>query len=419
MADGSLRLRPLLLSRVADQGSLALASFAMALVLDPDGYARVAVVLVFASFSVQLSDLGVGFAMMSRGGDRLRASTARRLRRGNILLAGGAVVLAVIMVALGASVAGAGFIAYGGIVWAATGEAFVRRSAALTEDLVPRVARAEAGAAAVLVVGVGVAVALASAEALAIALVLRHLTEALLLPGWEASVAEDGRPLGAPLEWIGQAVTFVAANADYLVVAWYFGGSALAVYTLSFRTASGAFALLANPLTQRALVDLGEVGPAQPDELRRRYDVVLSRQVLAGAVAAGAAVVAAPIVSWALDASWEQTLALTIVLAAALPARLLVGPTVALGLALQRRGFVVAVECGRGALLLGAGLTVAALGGTLLQATFAMVIATIIGALAASALVSRGLGAVPFAHLARTAGIGALVAGGGWLVISP
>lgn len=419
MADPPRRLRPLLVSRVADQGSLALASFAMALVLDPSEYTRVALVLIFGSLSVQLSDIGLGFAMMSRGADRLRAATAQRLQRTNAALAAVATVGGLGAWAAGADGGAAVLVAYAGLVWAATGEAFVRRSAALTEDQIARVARAEVAGSATLVVGLAIAAMTASPAVLAIALVVRYSVEAALLPSWRAAVAEDGRALGAPLEWIGQAVTFAAANADYAVVALWFGGDALAVYTLAFRTASGAFALLANPLTQRALVDLGQIGPDQPEELRSHNLVVLRRQSLAGAVAVAAAVAIAPMVSYALDAQWDQTLPLTIVLAAALPARLLVGPAVALGLALGRRALVIGVESARGLFVVGAGAAAAGVGATLLQVTMALTAATIIGAVAASGTMARRVGPVALAALLGTVGIGVAVAATGWLVLNP
>ncbi len=254
---------------------------------------------------------------------------------------------------------------------------------------------------------------------LGVALVLRYVTEAWLLPSWQRGVTDDGEPLGAPLEWVSQAVTFAAANVDYAVVAVVFGGKALAVYTLAFRTASGAFALLANPLTQRALVDLGQAGPDQPEELDRQLRTVLRRQALAGAAAAVVAVVVAPLVSWALDASWDQTLALTIVLAAALPARLLVGPAIALGLAVRRRWLVIWVECGRGILVLGTGALVGALDGSLRELTVALTAATVVGALGASAIVQRAAGRPVGYRLLQPAWVGAAVAAAGWLAISP
>ena len=62
---GSRRVRLLVMGKLADQGALFLGSLLVARAVGPAAFAPVGVLLIVNSMSVQLSDLGLGFAVHS------------------------------------------------------------------------------------------------------------------------------------------------------------------------------------------------------------------------------------------------------------------------------------------------------------------------------------------------------------------
>ena len=342
--------------------------------LGPDAFAPVAVLFVVNSLAIQVSDLGLGFAVLRTPADRTVASSSlRRLR-----LVGVGVVGVGAVVAAGLAVAGAGtsavVVGAGALVWATSAEVYVRKAAALTLDGARQVGGAEVGGAAVFAVAV-VAAALAGVGvgAVAAALVAKHLIELGLVRTWRARFGPDGEPARSGPEWLGQVMTYLVANADYVVLGVLLTPADLSRYVVAFRVASALPALVANPITQTAFVDLAGADDDTRQDLHRAIVGRVARLGLLGALAVG---VAAPVLPWVLGEGWAGVGALVAVLAVAVPFRLLLGMSVAQAITVGRARSVVAWETGR-LVVVASATAVGAVAGGVLWATVGVSVATI------------------------------------------
>jgi PST family polysaccharide transporter len=313
----------LVVSRGVDQGALAVASLLLARLVGPEAFAPVAVLLVVNSLAVQVSDFGLGFAVLrARPGEPLAVGSLHRLR-----------VLSVVVVLVGSlaglvlgGVVGA-TVGAGAWVWAFSSEAYVRKSACLRAGRARQVASAEvAGAVVILAAAIAVWATDVGVVWFGLGLVLKHVVEVALARDWRGSFAPDGGAARSGAEWLGQIASYAVANVDYLVVGLVLTPAELSTYVIAFRMASALPALLANPITNMAFVELADATGAERDLARTR---VLRRARRAGLLGGLAVLLAAPLLPVVLGPSWEGTGWLVAVLAPAVPFRLLLGTAVA------------------------------------------------------------------------------------------
>ncbi len=334
------RLRLLIAARGLDQGVLAICSLVVALRTGVEAFAPIAVLLIINSLAVQLSDFGLGFAVLrTRPGATLATASLRRVRRSNLAVALGAVFVS--MVAFGGELRG--LVAIGGLLWLVTSEAYVRRADRLRSGEDRRTAYAEGISALALLVFVLVAVSGEGALVLmGAALIARHMVEMAVLGGRLTTFSEHGSEASAAAEWAGQVVTYMAANVDYLVIGALVGPAALSVYVLAFRFASAVPALVGNPVTQMALVDLSRASDVESRD--RVCRLVVHRALLLGAFGVLVVAVVASLLALVLGGEWSEVAPVMAVLALAVPARLLLGVTVALAITSGRATRVIRWE---------------------------------------------------------------------------
>jgi O-antigen/teichoic acid export membrane protein len=374
-------LRPLTISRVVDQAALGLASLLLARVLGPDAFAPVAVLFIVNSLAVQISDFGVGFAIYrSPPGTRVARRSLDRLRAVNA-------AIAVAAIAVGALLhdADGAVIAAGGVVWLLTSEAYVRKAAALKQRATTEVVRAEITSA-ILFLGIAAVLAALDADPLwaAVPFVVKHLVEVVGVRSWSGAFAADGVAARSGAEWLGQVMTYLVANVDYVLIGWLLGPELLSLYVIAFRFASSVPAFLANPITQTAFLDFAA---APPERRQPTYDHLLRRVGSIGTVGALVLVVAAPLLPWVLGSDWSQTAPLLALLAVAVPWRLLLGSTVALAITAGGARLVVVWEAAR--LVATAGLVVIATSGGLSTTAAIVSFSTVVLLAAEHALACR------------------------------
>jgi PST family polysaccharide transporter len=331
-------LRPLTVSRIVDQAALGLGSLVLARVLGPDAFAPVAVLFIVNSLAVQISDFGVGFAVYrSAPGVQIARRSLDRLRLVNA-------AIAVVALAVGGALGGTdgAVVAAGGVVWLLSSEAYVRKAAALREGATSQVVGAEVVGAVVFLSGV-VLIALLDIDPVwaAVPFVVKQIVETAGVRDWSAAFAPDGEPAHSGAEWLGQVMTYLVANVDYVLIGWLLGPELLSLYVIAFRFASAVPAFLANPITQTAFLDLAEVAP---DARQPVYDRLLGRIALLGVVGGGLLILAAPLLPLILGSEWDDTAPLLAILAVAVPWRLLLGTTVALAITAGRARMVVVWE---------------------------------------------------------------------------
>lgn len=329
-------LRPLAASRVIDQAALGLGSLVLARELGPDAFAPVAVLFIVNSLAVQVSDFGVGFAVYrSAPGVRLARRSLNRLR-----LVNGGVALIGLLVGMIVGGSDGAVIAAGGVVWLLSSEAYVRKAAALKERATAQVVTVEVSSALLFFCG-ALTVALFHLDPAwaALAFVLKHLLEASGIRAWRGAFSDDGELARSGPEWLGQVMTYLVANVDYVLIGWLLGPELLSLYVIAFRFASTVPAFLANPITQTAFLEFAEV---PPDERQPVYDHLLRRISAMGVLGTVVLLVAAPLLPLVLGSAWDQTAPLLALLAIAVPWRLLLGTTIALAItAGQARAVVV------------------------------------------------------------------------------
>ena len=326
---------------------------------------------VVNSLAIQVSDFGVGFAVLrSRHGEPLDVRSLWRLRGVGAAIAAAGVVLGLVVGGLPGAV-----IAAGGVVWALSAEAYVRKAAALKAGHPGEVALAEGLGAAWFLAGTAVLVATGTGAAWVAALFVgKHLLEVAVVRDWRASFARGAAAPRSGPEWLGQLATYLVANVDYLVLGLVLLPADLSLYVVAFRVASALPALVANPITQTAFLDLA----ATRDRAHRQevYDRIMGRVACLGAMGAGAVLLAAPVLPWLLGPDWVGVGWLVAVLAPAVPFRLLLGTTVAQAVTVGAARSVVGWEAVRLAVIGVATLIAAQFG--LVPATAVVSIATIV-----------------------------------------
>jgi O-antigen/teichoic acid export membrane protein len=337
----------LVLSRAADQAALAAASLALARMEGPTAFAPVAVLLVVNSLAIQVSDFGLGFAVMRTGtGERLSPDSRSRLRTFGV---GIAVIGTAIGVLLGAST-GAMVVA-GSWIWLLSGEAYVRKCAALRVGRSGEVAIAEV-VGAVLVVGALIAIWALEVGVIwfGLALVLKHLVEICAIRSG-SEVFERGAPTATSgAEWFGQVLSYAVANVDYLVVGVVLAPAEFSTYVLGYRFASALPAFIGTPITNTAFVSLAAAEPEDRDGLHRS---IIQRAWAVGILGAALVLLLAPILPLLLGSEWAGIGWIVAILTPAVPFRMLLGTAVANAITAGGAREVVRWEAGR---LLGVGL---------------------------------------------------------------
>jgi O-antigen/teichoic acid export membrane protein len=311
----------LAIGKSIDQGALFVASLVVAGALGPDRFAPVAALLVASSMSVQLSDLGLGFALLA---SPLRTPVpGRTLRRVRVVGASLLVVAAVVSLALGSPVA-----VLAGAIWVVTAEAYVRKAAVLRTGGAARVVRAEVGGSIVVAVAALAAAVATSAGVFLVGLLGKHVLEVALLGRFPALDREGSLP--SATAWLGQAATYAASNADYLVIGLVLPPEVFSVYVLAFRMVSALPALIGGSLMQRSFVDLAaSEEPEAPRRLHARIPQTVARLAVAGVVLGVGAAVGGRVV---LGSSWADLVPVALALAVAVPFRLALGSIVAVAL---------------------------------------------------------------------------------------
>jgi PST family polysaccharide transporter len=364
-------VRALTASRIADQVALGVGSLLLARELGPTAFAPMAVLFVVNSLAAQVSDFGVGFAVLRLApGHTLARSSLRRTRQANgAILAAGLVVALVVQGHVGITLAASV------VVWMLSAESYIRKAAALKTGSPRNVATAEMAGAAVFLVGSATAALLELGIGwLAALFVVKWLVELVVVRDWAGTFTFDGARASSWHEWAGQMVTYAAGNVDFLIIGVFLSPAELSAYVVAFRLASVAPALLSGPITHDGFVEFSSA--VGPDERSAHYEHAVRRAALLGAVGTVAVLAAAPIVPLLLGSDWGQASGLMAVLSFAVPWRMLVGITVALAVTAGEARLVVRWELMRLAALVAA-LLVAAQFGVVACAAAVAVTATI------------------------------------------
>lgn len=323
---GSSRRRSaaaLALARFGEQGVLGGCLLLLALRLPVAEFGLVSLVVSFQAMSIVASDHGLGLAVLATppGGGVARHHLSRcRSRNGAVLLLTSAVALGVAVLMDERTLAAV--VALCGLLWAASAEAYIRKSAALRLGRSQEVARIEvAGSALVLAAVVAGGYPGRAAVALALGFVLKSLLEALRFPTVVAATfTDDGDDVAPGWVWGSQVLAYATANVDYVLVGFLLGGRALGLYGLAFRAAS----LLPSQLNA-VLVRLGTVDLADrtPGERRAVMAPLVRRLLVAGAAFGIVGALASPLVGPVLGDRWADAAPLMVPLFLVVPWRVL------------------------------------------------------------------------------------------------
>lgn len=311
---------PLGWARLAEQLALGAASLAMAARIGPVAFAPLGILLIINSLAVTLSDFGVGLRVMRLPeGAGVRTVAWRKVRAANSIAVAAALVLA-------ASLDGDGrvLVAAAGLLWGLSSVAYVRKAAALRAGASRRVAGAEmAGSAALLAAVVGGLVwSDAALVWLAGGLVSKHVVEGALVGSPRWALIGDERAGDWVGLWGSQAVAYVIANIDFLLVGLLLSDRALAVYVLAFRVAGAIPSQVAFVAARIATVDLASSGPA---ERSASYVSYCRRLFFAGVVGSLATAAAAAPLERLLGGEWAGLGWCMVLLAIAGPWRIVLG----------------------------------------------------------------------------------------------
>lgn len=320
------RLHGLMAARVSDQAVLGLASIGLAARLGPEAFAPIGVLFVANSLAIQLSDFGVGFRLLRAApGERFARSSLIRIRRIN------AVISAVALI-VGLSIGGSsgGLIASMGVLWMVTAESYIGKSGTLKVVGARPVVIVELSGAAFFAAGAVIVGYLDGGVVLmSVVFVVKHLIEVSGTRKGMAAFADEGERISSAPEWIGQTLTYLIANVDFLAVALLLNPADLSRYLIAFRLVSSAPALMAYPLTQDTFVAIGGL---RGDEARPVVERQISRGEWMGVFGMIVALTAAPIIPELLGGEWSATGSVMVLLAVSVPWRMLLGVTVAMTL---------------------------------------------------------------------------------------
>lgn len=345
--------RALLLSRIIEQGVIGLGSLALARVLGVDDFAVPSALLIINSLTVTLSDLGLGTDVLRLGpGER---AADRRLWA--MRAVGSAATISGVVGGLLVGGEVGGLLAAAGILWLCSAEAFVRKSGAIRQGAVRSVAGGEILGSVVLAAAILVACARqdATLTLLVGGLIGKCVVEVVCAREWRQSFATDGVAGDQLALWVAQAVAYLVANVDFVVVGAILGDRSFAVYALAFRLSSALPSQLSYVAGRTASVDLATL----PELRQQTYLRYIRPLFLAGLAASGITVALAPVVPQILGPGWGSLSWVLVVLAMATPWRMILGLAGTLLIVARRSSLLLGVELAHLVVLLG-GLVVAA-----------------------------------------------------------
>lgn len=390
----------LTLGRVMEQGLLGLAMLLLAARLGVRDFAPVSVLFVVNSLSATLADHGVAYSVLRLPpGTALDARQLRRVRGANTVVVAAAIVAGLAL----RSTTGV-IVASGGVMWALSGEGYIRKSAATREGRARDAALAECVSSAAFFALV--AVAAAGERALAVtaaAFVVKHTIEIVAVPGWRSAFAPGGVDARPGWIWLTQALAYAISNVDYVLVRLFCGVDAYAIYVVAFRVTYAPYAQVGSAIVRSSLIHL-----STSDDVQRAYNrmvrLVFAAAVV-GAVVIGAGATLFPVV---LGSAWKPIVPVVAALAISLPWRtvLSLGGTLAMRADVLPR--LATWELLRFAAT-AAGLAAAGLAG------FSAFVATVSVLAIASALLThraatRAAGIAPWSALTPLAGLCAVAA---------
>ena len=313
------RSSTLAVSRLVDQAVLGLASLLLAWRLGVVGFVPISATLVVNSFSVVGSDFGLGTELLRTEAGTLSRRAVRGMRLVNV-----AVVLAAALVGALLQPTAREVVIGGGLIWACSAEAFVRKSALIRLGHARRAAIGELAGTAVLAVAVLTVLIdpRAPVPVVVAGLVGKHLVEAWVNRGWDDVYSGDGAVRWDLWLWSNGILNFAISNVDFVLIAWLVSGEAFAVYSVGFRVAASLVAQLSYVVNRISLVDFGEAHRRRSlcDTYRRRRNQMLRFGVVAGALTA----VGAPALLLLGD-QWRDAVGVVLVLACVVPWRMCAG----------------------------------------------------------------------------------------------
>jgi O-antigen/teichoic acid export membrane protein len=327
------RVSLLSLSKAIDQGSLFASTLLVAWMLGPADFAALGALLVFNSLAVQVSNLGTGFVIYASTLDApLPGRSIRTVRVAGVIAIAFGVGLMLTM--------GSWLWLAAGLLWSLSGEAYLRKAVALRADRITRVVTAEISGAALCIAVAIPGTAAGWTSALGAALVAKHVLELSILMHLRARPAV-GRSSAQWSVFGGQAMTFVASNVDYLVVGLLLSSSSFSIYVIAFRLVSALLALSGQAITQDTFVRLATSKRSRwQSEFRATQRTALAVGVVGAVVGACGGWVG----QFVLGASWADLGWTASALALAVPARFLVGPSIAVLVSSGHPGAVVRAE---------------------------------------------------------------------------
>jgi O-antigen/teichoic acid export membrane protein len=306
----------LAVSRLVDQGVVGLTSLLLAARLGVEAFVPVSALLVVNSFSVAASDFGLGTELLRAKSGTLSRQAVHGMRRTNLFLLVVAALVGLLFEAPARDV-----VIGGGLVWACSAEAFVRKSALIRLGHARRAAIGELAGSAVFAVAVLAVLVdpLAPVPTLVAGLVGKHLLEACVNRGWDDVYSGDGASRWDLWLWSNSILNFAVSNVDFVLIAWFVSAEAFAVYSVGFRVAAALVAQLSYVVNRSSLVDFGEAHRERSlsSSYQRRRGQMLRVGILAGAATA----LCSPALLL-LGGQWRDSVGVVLVLACVVPWRM-------------------------------------------------------------------------------------------------
>lgn len=392
----------LLSARACEQGLMMIMLVVLARRLGPTDFSPISILFVVNSLSLTASDFGLGVDLLRLRPDRSMAiDDLRRLRLTNSIIA---VVAGLVGLTLGGSTGW--LVAFGGLIWLGSAEAYVRAAGALRRSRVKATAAADvAGAAVAASLVLSLAYGTEAVVVCGIALVCRHLTAAMCIRDWREDFSQSGDKARSLSTWLTQLLAFATANVDYLLGGLLLGPEFLSVYLVSFRIANAVPSQVGAVVSRVALADLAA---GSPSDRSASYRHISARVAVVGVITALLTIGAAPLIPLILGSRWREVAVVTVILAAAVPFRLLMGVAGSLALAANRVRHLARVELWR--LAATAGLLL--MGGLLSEPAFAVgaSLAAIWSALALHWALAESAGAKRLTWMLPAVMLGSIVA---------
>jgi O-antigen/teichoic acid export membrane protein len=398
----------LLVGRLAEQGALGMSMLVLASRLDVGTFGTVSLLFVVNTLGVTLGHWGLGQAVLRLPSDEfLSIRLLHRCRFVNLAIA---VVGTTAGIVLGGGIGVA--CATSTWVWALAGEAFLRKAQALHDHAVVPAACAEVSGALVLFLGVVLTPSSSAILGVGLALSLQHLVQLPWLRVRQSRVFRPDVESPWPMDLLAtQGLAFSTANVDYLVAGTILGPTALGLYSLAYRVGNIPQAQIANVATRLALVDLGA---GEPDKISERYERYTNRLVLMGVAAMIVTIVASPLLVL-LGEQWSESIPVLVVVAVAIPWRMVIGTAGALAMTTGATNRLVRWEVTRLA------LTIACLSAAAFAGFAWFVVATTVTSIWSSAalhlVAARAFGVHPPTWLKPLAALTTLAALGGVMII--